>query len=213
MTPPATHELGPTRARVLATLQSADAPQSVSEVAALLGLHKNSIRFHLDALVESGYAHRAPAPNGKAGRPPLRYSATLHSPTLGTRHLIELSEVLLDTFVSSSRDALAKAEHAGRVWGERACAHRQEGDDATTLVTQLTQRGFATTLSHEHGAARLTFTRCPFRDCVSPERLALVCAVHQGFIDGVLKTQGAAPAARLQVGPKVCHTRLTTATP
>lgn len=205
MTPPATHELGPTRARVLATLQSADAPRSVTEVAALLGLHKNSVRFHLDALVDSGYAHRTPAPNGKAGRPPLRYSATPHSPTMGTRHLIELSEVLLDTFVSSSHDALAKAEHAGRVWGERSCPQRHEGDGIATLVTQLTQRGFATALSREDGDARLTFTRCPFRGSVSPERLPLVCAIHQGFIDGVLKTRGAAPAARLHVGPKVCH--------
>lgn len=104
------HGLGPTRARVLGLLQAATEPTSVVEVADELGLHKNSARFHLDALVDAGYAERAVNATGTQGRPPLVFSATSEAPSISNLHLTELVQVLISSFIEPTDDARARAE-------------------------------------------------------------------------------------------------------
>jgi len=50
--------LGQSRARILDLLRAEDAPLGVREVADRTGLHQNTARFHLEALVEAGLAVR-----------------------------------------------------------------------------------------------------------------------------------------------------------
>ena len=57
------------RMAVLELLRSRAQPLGVGEIAQYVGLHQNTVRSHLDLLVDSGYAmRRSEAPSGP-GRP------------------------------------------------------------------------------------------------------------------------------------------------
>src|SRR5690606_2416661 len=64
-----------TRGRVLRLLRERGGVQTVAELAAALELHPNSVRFHLDTLIEHGLVARAPARPDGPGRPALRVQA------------------------------------------------------------------------------------------------------------------------------------------
>lgn len=200
------HGLGPTRARVLALLQSAVEPLSVADVADGLGLHKNSARFHLEGLRDAGYADCTTGVTGHLGRPPLLFTATSDSPNVTNSHLMELAQVLIRSFVATLPDAYRLAEEAGLRWGREVSPGEAAPDDVLAgLVAQLAARGFGTLNSGD----ALTFTRCPFRPEVGLAELPIVCAVHQGFVDGYLQSSGGGlAAARIQVGPRLCHLAL-----
>lgn len=200
------HGLGPTRTRVLGLLQSSSTPVSVADVADQLGLHRNSARFHLEGLREAGYAVSAAAPLGQAGRPPLLFAATSDSPNVSNSHLMELTAVLIENFVSPLADGSRLAEQAGRHWGASMVDDEEDrGDPVDGLVQHLAERGFGTVAVN----GDLTFTRCPFRVEVGPRELPIVCAVHQGFVDGYLEeTDSGLKAGRIDVGPRLCHLAL-----
>lgn len=197
------HGLGPTRARVLALLQSASEPVSVIDVATELGLHKNSARFHLDALVDAGFVERAVNATGTQGRPPLVFAATSEAPSISNLHLTELVQVLISSFVQPSKDSSAVAEEAGRSWGKGVAQQEENpGLALDELATHLGERGFGTVVEGE----TLAFTRCPFRSTIAPEQLPLVCAMHRGFLDGFLQESGTPLATdELVIGPRICH--------
>ncbi|OMG57299.1 metalloregulator ArsR/SmtB family transcription factor [Tessaracoccus sp. ZS01] len=196
------HGLGPTRTRVLSLLQSASGPLTVGAVAQQLDLHKNSARFHLDALVDSGFAERSTEPSGRTGRPPLLYSATSESPTIGNTHLLELANALLGEFVAPESDGPERARHAGRIWGARSRDPEALGIEG--LKAHLSQRGFGVLTTED----TLTFTRCPFREVIDVDQLPLVCSVHQGLLDGI--TEGSRfTVGHLEVGPRVCRAALS----
>lgn len=198
------HGLGPTRAKVLTLLQASPGPIQAIEVAEQLDLHKNSARFHLDALVAAGYAERSTADTGQLGRPPLLFAASGNAPSMSDLHLLEVTEVLLAQFVTPAPDASTRAEAAGRQWGTDVAAEDDSSDDLfEDLVEHLAERGFGT--SHDPAAGTLIFGRCPFRDSISAEQLPMMCAMHQGFLDGYLDTSGSGlKAGRLQIGPVTC---------
>lgn len=201
------HGLGPTRARVLALLQSSGAAMSVTDVADQLELHKNSARFHLDALVQSGFAERSVEATGLQGRPPLMFTATDNSPTMSNVHLLELTDVLLTSFVAPSPDAHARAEQAGHDWGSNLVAAEGVTPEVAfdELVRHLGQRGFTTVLEGD----TMTFTRCPFRNTVSPATLPLLCTMHRGFLNGYLSASDTGrESGTIAVGPLRCVTDL-----
>ena len=137
------HGLGPTRARVLTLLQGSVEPVSVVQVATELDMHKNSARFHLDGLVEAGYADRVVATPHAPGRPPLVYAATSTSPTMSNIHLLELIGVLLDEVQSRGAEAEADCLQAGRRWGARMAEPDTSAERVPEeLAEHLTQRGF-----------------------------------------------------------------------
>lgn len=198
------HGLGPTRARVLGLLQSAGDPLSVNQVAEQLEMHRNSVRFHLDALVEKGYVAQSVASTGVPGRPPLHYTATADSPTISNMHMAEMVEVLLHRFVAPSPDPESMAIQAGRDWGLRVVEDDPDagdGDTLTDLARYFGHRGF--TASSRDDA--LTFTRCPFRGNVDDEVMPLICAMHRGFVEGYLEVSGSPEKLRhLTPGDEVC---------
>lgn len=72
---------------------------------------------------------------------------------------------------------------------------------SSTSSRHLAERGFGT----ERDGDTLTFRRCPFRDTVGGKRMPLVCAIHQGFLDGYLDATGAGlRAGELEVNPSTC---------
>src|SRR5207247_7545080 len=67
--------LGQSRAHVLDLLRAAGSPAGVRDIADQAGLHPNTARFHLDALVDAGLAARAPKERTTPGRPSVAYRA------------------------------------------------------------------------------------------------------------------------------------------
>lgn len=169
------HGLGPTRAKVLDTLQQSSAPLTATDVAERLDLHPNSARHHLGQLVEAGFAERAPIPTHTTGRPRVGFTASLQAPPVSNQHLVELTTVLLEHFCSDDDAALA----AGVAWGERLREQRATVDD---VVLAMGESGFAPDVEGDV----LTFGRCPFRGRMAPDTLRAVCRVHLGYLQGAM---------------------------
>ncbi|MER6528583.1 helix-turn-helix domain-containing protein [Streptomyces sp. NPDC001508] len=200
------------RAAVLQLLREEDGrPLGVAETAERVGVHLNTARFHLDALVADGLAVRDSAPRGEPGRPKIVYSAVAPDGPGGSRSFRLLSDILLGVVSSSVEDPVAAATLAGRSWGsyltdppaptERVGA--EEGE--RRLVATLEGMGFVTEAEQERepeagtgdadGDAparatdrrRLRLHHCPFRE-VAQRRPDIVCAIHLGLMQGTVET-------------------------
>lgn len=211
--------LGDSRAEVLGTLQSAGTPMSVTDVAAKVGLHPNTARFHLDGLVEQGLAERATEQRDVPGRPRSLYSARADGPQSGRRSYRLLAEILASYLADQEPEPTEAARRAGEAWGhfltERpAPFQRADSVEAIKqLVELLDEIGFAPELVGKPANNRILLHQCPFRE-VAEEHGDVVCAVHLGLMRGVLsELQAPVDAEGLDpfVEPNLCVTRLTDA--
>ncbi|CCK25863.1 transcriptional regulator [Streptomyces davaonensis JCM 4913] len=210
------------RAAILQVLRDTDSPVSVADVAERVGVHLNTARFHLDALVADGTAARSTVPRSEPGRPKVVYSAVAVDGPDGSRSFRLLSDILLGVVADSVSDPVAAATRAGHSWGtyladapaptERISA--EEGE--RQLVAVLEDMGFVTeaeegetgttTAQGELAERRLNLHHCPFRE-VAERRPDIVCAIHLGLMQGTVETLRAPLAATsLQpfVTPHLC---------
>lgn len=192
------HELGRTRAQVLQLLQRSTRPMTVVEIADSMHLHKNSVRFHLDSLVELDFAERSKEYTGHQGRPHLVYLATENSPNMTDESLLDLCQVILRNFVMTLPDPRAQAEEAGFHWGVDRAVQRAnaptdttaaddtaEPDEIDALAEMMASQGFASTREGD----QLTFTRCPYKlAAVSDDDMVAICALHHGMAKGFMST-------------------------
>lgn len=216
--PPISPVLGKSRARVLAVLQKARAPLGVDDIAAHVGLHANTSRFHLDALVEQGLAERATEEREVPGRPRALYTATADSARTGRRSYRLLAEILTSYIATHTKQPAHAALEAGEAWGrfltQRPAPFRRIDAAAATrqLVETLDDIGFAPEAITAGRKREILLHHCPFREAAEEHR-DVVCAVHLGLMRGIL-TELDAPkaAAGLDpfVEPNLCVTRLST---
>ena len=171
------------RAAVLACLEAASAPMSVAEVAQHTGLHVNTARFHLDALVEDRLAQRRTEKAAVPGRPRVLYSAEVED--AGPRSYRLMAGMLMDVVASlDPRGAAAGA--TGHAWGQRlaATAEPVSGPAALTrLDAVLDAVGFAQTRHEGPGAAEMLIHHCPFLE-LARQRPDVVCTLHLGLLRG-----------------------------
>ena len=197
----------PRRAEIASALREAVDALDASDLAERVGLHANTVRWHLGVLEEAGLVRSRTEHRTTPGRPrrvwepvpsALRDEADEHR---------ALAQALV-SLVGAGPGAAADAEAAGRAWGRRlgreAAAPSGEAIDA--VVGVLRERGFEPSA---HGT-EVTMRRCPFAELAreSPE---VVCAVHRGLVDGVLSEVGPELAvAGLDVFPRpdVCVLRI-----
>jgi predicted ArsR family transcriptional regulator len=222
--------LGRTRGRVLDLLRDSNAALTAADVARHCGLHQNTARFHLDALVEAALAVRDPEHRpGAPGRPTIGYRAPaagmpgMPRPPAGGRRYQLLAQMLASLVAGLVDDPAATAERTGREWGgylteapppyQRPSAH----EALTELARQLTGIGFAPQVDAARqeeetgGSARVLLRECPFRE-VAREHEAVVCSLHLGMIRGALDRMHAPLTAdRLEVFPEpgLCRVRLS----
>lgn len=179
----------PRRQAVLEAVRGSDAPLGITELAEQLGIHPNTVRFHLDALVAQGLVdRRLEAPTGR-GRP-----RTVHTPHPGMdrggqRQYQLLAKILLAQ-LSTSPDAGSAAEAAGRSWGGYLVEHippSREPDalEATRRLNALmTDLGFAPEPDGS-AAERIRLRRCPFLE-LAEEYSSTLCPLHLGLMRGAL---------------------------
>ena len=226
LAPDAGAPLGRSRARVLELLREAAAPLGVQEVAERCGLHPNTARFHLDALVAAGLATRdrgprpgypVAGPPGRPGRPAIGYRAAGGEGPAGERRYRLLAEMLASMIAGLLPDPATTAEQAGREWGgylaeqpppyRPPAAARALGD----LTALLDDMGFDPEVTAQGAAPRILLRECPFRE-VAGRHQAVVCSLHLGIIRGALaRMRAPLTAGRLEpfTSPGLCLVHLT----
>lgn len=184
---------------------------TVAEVCATTEHHPNTVREHLDGLVDQGRARRDKAHRGGPGRPAWRYSLTARSSSHRTKDHVGLALALCDALSRTSEDPTSEAIRAGRDWGRRRAAGRphvsERGEILATVRAELHEMGYAAepvTLlpgaSHRwHGVRRetvqcdeLLLRTCPLLEAAS-KRPDVVCAIHAGIVLGILDETHAPP--------------------
>ncbi|WP_371648889.1 helix-turn-helix transcriptional regulator [Streptomyces mirabilis] len=211
----------PRRRAVLDVLRSADAPLGVNDVAESVGVHPNTVRFHLEALVTQGAVERTQETSSGPGRPRTVYAPHRGMNRGGKRGYQLLARILLSQLASTETDAEPAAIEAGRAWGQHlmppvppfhTVTEREAIDRLTGLLADL---GFDPQADGDPDKApdRIRLRHCPFLE-LAEEYGQIVCPLHLGLMKGAL-AQLSAPveASRLQpfAEPDVCLAHLAPA--
>lgn len=185
---------GDSRAAVLQFIEAADDAVRVEQIAEAVGLHANTIRGHLDALLASGRITRVADQRPTRGRPHWLYSTTASA---SIRQLAQALDAELER--ASAPDA---ARVVAATWAEVGPDVRPAGtiEEAVNLATQaLTDFGF--------GAVRnpvgdqITLSECPYASLV--HEYPVICDIHAELLGEVLARTGQpVTLARLAVFPR-----------
>lgn len=181
------------------------APLRISALAAGLAVHPNTVREHLDALVEYGLIERiTETPSGR-GRPASQYRPTAADPAVSAQDYAGLATALAGHIARTSTDPDGDARAAGREWGRELVADSDgtEGtaDPRTTVLAALSRLGFAPDPAEPAGSPQSVALRsCPLLDAAR-RYPAIVCQVHLGIIEGILEQLGADTETGLQLVP------------
>ncbi|MGH3425883.1 MAG: helix-turn-helix transcriptional regulator [Nocardioidaceae bacterium] len=184
-------DLSPARAAVLDRLVDQPEPVTIGALADATGLHGNTVREHLDALVESGLVAREQAPAKGRGRPAWLYSAVSDPRTSQSPEYAGLAAALASHIQRTSASPRDDALAAGTEWGrELARDTGPAGSNAAArreVVRLLDGLGFAPEPDSRTSVVKLT--RCPLLEAAHryPE---VVCGVHLGIVRGALAEYG-----------------------
>ena len=191
---------------------------SIVAIADELGVHPNTVRFHLDGLVGDGQVEQGETGRKGPGRPALMFQAVRQMDRGGTRHYRLLAEILTMA-LAADRNPRAKALAAGRAWGQnlesgpeplpaKATSAEQAIDH---LVGVLDELGFAPERRTSDGEQLVGLRHCPFLE-LAENRGSVVCPIHLGLMQGALDSW-AAPVSvdRLDafVEPDLCLAHIT----
>jgi len=189
--------LSKSRGALLEMLQGQPEPTTLAALVEVTGLHANTVREHLQALVRGGLVRRRRDESSGRGRPAWLYQATETDEGSGRSEYAGLAAALAAVIHGTSDSPREDATVAGTEWGHELA--RDRGTPATTngqtarrqVVELLEDLGFAPEADDRHSAVRLT--RCPLLEAAHkyPD---VVCGVHLGIIRGALQEYGADPA-------------------
>ncbi len=187
---------GHRRREVLRLLRSSAAPMSIIAIAEELGVHPNTVRFHLDSLVGDGRVEQVEPGRRGPGRPALMFQAVRQMDRGGTRHYRLLAEILTEA-LAADRDPRGKAMAAGRAWGRnlesapKPSARATSAEEAVDyLVGVLDELGFAPERRESDGRQLVGLRHCPFLE-LAETRGGVVCPIHLGLMQGALETLAA----------------------
>ena len=163
-------------------------PVTAAELARRSGQHPNTVREHLDALVEAGLASRQRASATGRGRPAWLYAATSAEQPV-VREYAGLATALAMQLARTSAQPREDAVEAGRVWGEQLAAQRKTPTSPSgarrEVVDLLAGLGFDPQADRSTQTVRLR--QCPLIAAARQEP-AVVCSVHLGIVRGALDT-------------------------
>jgi predicted ArsR family transcriptional regulator len=203
-----------TRYRLYRHLRLSGRPVSIRELASRLSLHPNTLRPHLRRLEDAGLVASETRRGPTVGRPQTVYSAVDVEGREGRDYRL-LADILVSLLGGARQRDRARAQ--AREWGAylvgRAApkpgARRPAGPNLAVLQEALAEAGFDPRFRRTGSrTVEITLRDCPFRDLLDEHR-DLVCAVHQGLLEGMLA--GSRPPMRLAAfeplrdRTSVCH--------
>ena len=180
---------GARRHQILEAIYRSPAPLGASEIAGQVGIHPNTARFHLGALMAEGVVERTVEEPCGPGRPRVVYRARPGMARGGERRYQVLAEILLGCFTgATSGPAAADAGHA---WGEhvigRAAPFQQvsQAEAISRVLVLLDELAFApeTLATGDDLPARVRLRHCPFLELAEHHR-DIICPLHLGLIRG-----------------------------
>lgn len=162
--------------RVLRALAAAAEPATIATLTRELGGHPNSVRMHLEHLVEAGFAVEDAAPSSGRGRPPRAYRATIAGQQVaGQDDAWDGSTALVSAVaeqLATASEPVEQARALGVRWGRRL--RHADADLLTTLAAQ----GFAPRVAEDG----IELRTCPLLE-TARQMPEIVCSIHQGLID------------------------------
>ncbi len=189
-----------TRYRLYRYLRLSGRPVPVRELASRLSLHPNTLRPHLRRLEEAGLVASETRKGPTVGRPQTVYTAVAVEGREGRDYRL-LADILTGLLEAPrQRD---RAREQAREWGAylvgRAApkpgSRRPAGPNLAVLQEALAEAGFDPRFRRTGArTVEISLRDCPFRDLLDEHR-ELVCAVHQGLLEGMLAA--ARPSMRM----------------
>jgi predicted ArsR family transcriptional regulator len=189
------------REAIIEALRDARAGLDTNELAAAIGLHPNTVRWHLGVLADSGLVAAEPERRAGRGRPSIVYRLTGDG-IAHDRDEYRLLATMLTAVVAADGDGEARVYEEGVRWGRSLQAAEPDRGPAEVLDRQ----GFAV----QAGEDRIEMRRCPFY-ALAERSPQVVCTLHHGIIDGALAESGSSQhVERLDpfVEPMLCVAHL-----
>ncbi|WP_460772362.1 helix-turn-helix transcriptional regulator [Microbacterium sp. GXF7504] len=166
------------RVRVLHLLQERPR-RTVAELCERTGLHANTVREHLQRLIDGGYVVAEPEKRTTRGRPRVLYSAAA------------ADENVSPIALRKAREAAARGDLMRKVMPWTAGAAGDLPTEAVhqldALVDDLGAAGFDPVV--DEASLTVDLSPCPHAASDDGARSTL-CAVHLGLMDGVLAQAG-----------------------
>ncbi|WP_405064843.1 helix-turn-helix domain-containing protein [Kribbella sp. NBC_01510] len=207
--------LSKSRAALLETLRAQTEATTLMALVTATGLHANTVREHLEALVRDGFAHRHQAAPAGRGRPAWLYEAT-GSDAAAAPEYAGLAAALAATIHRTSASPHEDAVTAGVEWGHQL-ARARGAEPASSpaaarreVVSLFDEIGFGPRADARSTVVRLT--RCPLLEAAH-QYPDVVCGVHLGLAQGALEEYGAVPEGtelRPFAEPGACRLHLKT---
>lgn len=179
-----------TRERILREVESRGSA-STAEIVAKTGLHENTVREHLERLRLDGRLRRIRGEVQGRGRPGWRWEAP---PADAVNPYAGLALALADTLSRLAADPVAPARASGMQWGvEIAAQHADAVPTARDLVIEtMREQGF----EPDDAGDEIVLHRCPLL-AAAARRADVVCAVHEGMIEGIARSRAEKSDAEL----------------
>jgi predicted ArsR family transcriptional regulator len=200
----------PARRRVLSLVRTAPQPPTAQQLAADLGVHVTTVRFHLDHLEAAGLVGRETRHSPRRGRPAVHYVPLGGDPVDAREQMISTLAHALATGTAPASGPHA-AREAGRRWAHRVEVHERRPQDA--VVAELTRLGFDPAPDPDDAQA-VQLRACPFRDAAR-EHPEIVCQTHLGLAEGLVERTAPGTPVGLHpfVRPDLCVLTLGRTTP
>lgn len=215
----------PVRVRILTSVASR--PRTIPELARELGIHRVTLRYHVNYLLRQGLLEEVSLPRPKApGRPAVSYQASPKAQGSGfpRRHFELLGQLALETLVAAAGSDVAasllhrRGEEVGRSMIEDLAAkesvRRWTPEAFESFVLQGIFEGMGLpceVVSRSSNGLVYRSYSCPFLE-LAEAMPTLVCdALDRGFHEGVDAAVGGARTQRLMClghGDPYCQYRL-----
>jgi len=185
------------RTAILEALRGSSAGLDTRQLAAIVGLHANTVRWHLSRLQAAGLVQSSPEQRRRRGRPAIVFRLTAEGVVAGRDEYRLLAMMLTDAVAHD-----ASPYETGVRWGR----HLHEARPEASVAELMDQEGF----DARETADRIEMRRCPFY-ALADGAPQVICSLHHGIINGALEASGSGRQVdRLDpfVEPTLCVAKL-----
>ena len=203
---------------ILQLLRASAKPRSITSLAEELGVHPNTVRFHIGGLLRADRVEQVLGDSVGRGRPPVLFRASRRMDPTGPTNYRLLAGILTG-YVAGSPDAAALAAQLGRSTSPALVPPSAQGRTpsksraVTELVELLAELGFEPESADGRRTREIRLRHCPFQS-LAEQHGEVICSVHLGLMQGALTAMRAPVTVnRLDpfVDPDLCVAHLSPA--